>query len=98
MADSRPIANLENWACIYDEKDFFTPPENRNIFITGIINNHPRHKDGKKVITSRVIEIKNNTVYTKNSIYILGAPNKCWLNNIQDNGIEYDSNNPLKLQ
>lgn len=59
----KPVVRLEEW----EMYPFYT--------LTGKVYDHPRFKDGDKIVTSRihVADFPNNKIETINTIYTLGS-------------------------
>ena len=56
---------LDNWSFCSVGEDDYTPPEMLVPVLCGKVLNHPNHRDGKIVTTSRVIGKRNGLVVTK---------------------------------
>ena len=63
---------MQNWALFSLSQNPYQAPEVMGQALGGEVYGHPRHKDGKRVITSRIIEKGNGIVKTLNTTYILG--------------------------
>lgn len=81
--------HLENWSVI---GDYYQAPEIAKIRLSGM-----RLEDGKEVLTSSIQNVDGRKITTRNSIYILGEPDKDYLKWMQERGIKYDSKNPIKV-
>lgn len=82
---------LQNWYITepYNKVlDAYTPPELRDKAISGEVYNHPNFEDGTRVLTSTVIRIKGMMAETLNSKYVLGVPEKEYLEWCREN--DYD--------
>lgn len=88
-------ARLENWsvtACWY------SAPELGRTYLQGTVFGHPKKEDGKVVITSRVLSVEDKTVQTRNTTYELGTVDPDYVVWMEDNGIEFDPENPIKMK
>ena len=66
---------IENWAIV--GLNPYAAPEVQSECIVGIIYGHPKHDDGKRVRTSRIVRASEGVITTKTgSIYELGEVNK----------------------
>ncbi len=92
----KSIIQIDNWACVSD--DPFAPPELRCLYLHGTIKGHPTRPDGQKVKTSNIVRSEGDLVFTKNSIYKLGQPDPKWLDWMEENGIQFDPENPIKIK
>lgn len=70
------IPKLENWKCTFSSLSPYTPPETNLPCLVGIVYNHEKYKDGHEVRTSPIKDIDGSIIQTKNSTYILGTPDK----------------------
>ncbi len=98
MEHEKSIPVIDNWACVYNDEQAFLPPELRVLLIKGTVTGHPKYPDGKRIQTSRVRRVENKIVYTQNSVYRLGEPKKDWLDWMEENGIKFDPENPIKIK
>lgn len=77
---------LENWALEFRESDLYSPPECQAICLTGEIYGDSRHEDGKRIITSNIVDVNGNIVITKHSQYQLGDPHPDYVKWCKDQG------------
>lgn len=69
------IVRLENWAVALNYLNPYMPPESSWTFLTGLVSGHPKHTDGKRIATSRIIKVSGKFVYTNSgTLYELGKP------------------------
>lgn len=90
---------LEDWA-IYSGHlmDPYRPPEAAGIRLEGIVTGHPRHDDGKRVITSRVLSASGRLVKTNSgSEYELGTVSPGYSKWCAVKGIIIDPKNPVRI-
>jgi hypothetical protein len=66
--------------------------ENWDVYFGSIIGK--RTEDDKVVTTSTVQHVEGNIAYTKNSIYVLGAPAKGLVDYCTGEGILFDAADP----
>ncbi len=71
----------------------YAAPEARLICLYGF-----RDQEEKSVRTSAVVEVKGREIHTENSIYILEDPSPEYLSWMQENHIEYDPENPIRVR
>jgi len=67
------ITRLEHWSLCSRPFGRVQPPEEEGVCLVGCVVGHPRHRDGKEVLTSPVMHCGVNAVVTKSgSEYALG--------------------------
>lgn len=98
MEPEKSIPVIDNWACVCSEEHAFLPPELKVLLIKGTVTGHPKYPDGKRIQTSCIRRADGKIVYTQNSIYKLGEPRKDWLDWMEENGIKFDPENPIKIK
>lgn len=82
--------NMVRWAVIGDTCPY-SAPEIRSRHLQGIVYNHPDHRDGTLVTTSRIISfnVETREVLTENGrTYVLGEPRKEYMDWCEKNGVE----------
>lgn len=93
------MIKLENWSVVHGNHgntDSYIAPEFQSL--RGKVYNHPRHKDGTVVKTSRIIEISGKIVKTySGSVYELGEVSPEYVDWMKKNNIEMDQENPIKF-
>lgn len=81
------MIQIEDWEMRYRNDDGYTAPELLVMVLIGTVFGHPKHKDGEKVRTTRIVKIEKNIVETRSgSIYRLGKPNKKYIKWCEENG------------
>ena len=69
------IAKLQHWSLRSRPLGEWQSPEDDGVCVFGFLMGHPRHCDGKEVLTSRVVRCQDNRIVTKSgSEYELGSP------------------------
>lgn len=82
---------LENWSIIADE---WSAPELGKMYLFGT-----RTEDSKPVRTSRIVSVNGKEITTNSgSIYVLGVPDKEYLEWLKEKKIAFDELNPIKLK
>jgi len=87
---------MENWAVVEDY-DPYMAPECRKSRLQGTVYGHPKHEDGKVLVTSSIKKIDpvNKTVTTSSgSVYELGAVDPEWEKQFPDAANRFWNNNP----
>ena len=86
---------IEDWSVV-GNTDPYTPPECRVTCLHGKVFGHPVKEDGSKVRTSQIVTVKGRTITTySGTTYRLGRVSKTYLQWLKDNGLKYDSRNPI---
>ena len=85
---------LENWSVVSRE-DGYKAPELHKPRLCGDVCGHPWHKDGTYIVTSRVlfIDTVNKMAKTNNNVYVLGEPNKEWIDWLKKNNYKIEQFN-----
>ena len=98
-AARRVTVELSDWAVGDNPGDAYLAPEHRGIRLSGRVKGHPKHHDGKLVVTSPVRSVAGRTVRTASgSTYLLvGEPEPGYLEYLQSCGRTYDPVEPIKL-
>lgn len=85
---SKDPVRLENWSTVFvDDDNPYRAPELRVMRLHGEVYGHPRHEDGKIVITSRVVDLDlgGRMAKTKSgSAYSLGEPSERFVTYLKD--------------
>jgi len=85
-----PIHHLHKWSV---QSSPYDAPEIRNIRLVGYRDNETEHR----VVTSPVVAIDGKKITThKGSVYILEEIDPGYLAWMQENGIAFDPENPIK--
>ena len=77
------MIKLEEWSVV--GHDPYLPPEAQVKCLIGTVYNHPQHKDGKRIRTSRIHNVTGRLVQTNNTLYKLGKPHKEYIEWCQNN-------------
>jgi hypothetical protein len=89
---------LEQWYAHYAGGTAYTAPELRGLAIVGLLVDHPLRPDGTRVKTSRVVSATGRTVRTQSgSVYELGDIDPAYRAYLDEQGILYDHEHPIKL-
>lgn len=83
---------LHRWSLGVD-KDPYLAPEAQRRYLLGY-----RDQDTKRIQTSYIISVNGREVRTQNSIYILEEIDEEYLQWLNENGLTYDANEPIKLR
>lgn len=78
---------LEDWSTIFTDPDPYKPPELQVMRLHGKAYGHPRHEDGKEVVTSRVVDLdlEGRSAKTRSgSTYTLGEPAEGFVKYLKD--------------
>lgn len=85
--------HLKDWSVCTDS-DYYTPPECLNKYLVGF-----RVEDGKRVSTSHIMKVNGNRIETRSgNIYILEDINPDYKNWIDEQGMDFDPDNPIKIK
>ncbi|CAN5669490.1 hypothetical protein BH10CYA1_BH10CYA1_41990 [soil metagenome] len=95
------MVRIEKWAVVYVSGDIYTPPEKRDRALFGAVYGHPKFEEGFLVNTSDLIGGSAKTddghvVKTKSRDYLLGEPDPAYLRWLEQNGIKFDPEQPIK--
>ena len=73
-------------------------PEVRETYLEGDVFGHPKHKDGKRIITSSIIKSEGRFVTSKTgTVYELGFLKPDYKEFLEKNNYPFDEENPIKL-
>lgn len=85
--------HLHKWAVVMDG-DSFTAPELIQKRLTGV-----RCDDDREIVTSTIVSVEGRRVTTySGSVYNLEDVSPEFLSWMQENGIEFDPENPIKIR
>ena len=89
---------LKDWGII-KEQHSFRAPESIPIKLNGAVYGHPIKEDGKRVVTSAILEVDGRTITTESgTIYeLVGEPSDKYLKYLEENSIKMDSDNPVTM-
>ena len=83
--------HLYKWSVVSDNNPWHAP-EQRTIQLAGFRDDQP-----KQIVTSSVVKIEGRNITTRSgSVYVLEDISAEYLDWMQENGITYDPNNPIK--
>lgn len=92
------MIRIENWSVCESQVDAYTAPEHRARRLRGNVFDHPRHKDGEKIVTSGIVEVDGRTIKTSSgNTYVLGQPEPEYVSYCQSIGKPIDEANPIKV-
>ncbi|MDY6958323.1 MAG: hypothetical protein SVK08_04125 [Halobacteriota archaeon] len=87
---------LENWSVVSNATPY-TAPEAIVPSLQGYVYNHPKHEDGKHVITSHIVAVYGRKVQTwSGSIYELGKVDPKYQEAYPDRDLE--GPNPITMK
>ena len=81
---TRTIYKLENWS-VGCEPDSYLPPEMQTQFLCGEVYNHPKYPNGHRIKTSCIVDVLEDLVWTRNSLYRLGVAAENYVQWCKDN-------------
>lgn len=84
--------HLHRWSLGVDN-DPYLAPEARRRYLLGY-----REQDTKRIQTSYITSVNGREIRTENSIYILEEIDEEYLQWLNENGLTYDANEPIKLR
>jgi hypothetical protein len=95
------MVRIEKWSVGVDSSDVYTPPERRERSLFGAVYGHPKFEPGFLVNTSALIggSVKTadgHVVKTMSRDYFLGEPDPAYLTWLEQNGIAFDPEQPIK--
>lgn len=91
------MPRLENWSVFVDNADGYKPPELLKRYLNGTVFDHPFHSDGKSIDTSSIQVAEGKVVVTRSGTrYELGSPSPDYLRWLQEKGLSFDPENPIK--
>lgn len=91
---------LKNWSIVAHGSNGYVPPELIVPCLCGRVYGNPKFTNGDRVQTSQIISVKKRLIVTKSgSVYYLdGPPAEKYLLFLQDNGFEFNSEDPVKFK
>jgi hypothetical protein len=90
-------ARLENWS-VTRKGDIYLAPEHHTTHLQGEVFDHDAHEDGKRVTSSPIVASEGQEATTYSGTrYVLGQPCPRWLAWMDEEGIEFDPENPIQL-
>lgn len=89
---------IENWRVVVRDKDFYKAPECGVNCLSGDVYGHPRHEDGTCVTTTKIVDSDGKFVKTRSgSLYELGVMDADYCDWLEENGLEFDPECPIKV-
>lgn len=90
---------LTGWAVGYRGTNEFAAPELCEYCLEGVVEGHPRKKDGTHVLTSAIVGTEGRLVRTASgtTYELVGEPNADYAQYLQEMGRGYDPDNPVKV-
>ena len=89
---------LDNWHCDVYPADGFTAPEMQDRVLIGRVTGHPRYRDGETIRTGALVGAKGRMATTASgTVYELGEVDSRYLAWLQENGISFDPENPIRI-
>lgn len=86
--------HLDNWAVNTDQYR-----QSGSIWLSGDASGHPMHEDGKRVATNYIASVDGRLITTKSgTVYRLGRIRRSYRKWLKDNGIPYDSKQPVLIR
>ena len=97
---AKKIFELKCWrVCIIPRNDFLRLPELSSIQLAGAVYGHSRYEDGHRISTSPIREVDGRRVVTQSgSTYLLGDPDPRYLTWLEEQGVAFDPENPIKVR
>ena len=89
---------LKNWCVCGYNISAYTAPEAQLFCLHGEAYGHPKFSDGQIITTSPIRSSDKNLVKTDNTVYELGEADVSYLLWCEENGIEVDKDNPVKMK
>lgn len=93
---------MEDWKVTREhagETAFYLAPEQMRPVLTGLVYGHPEHADGSRVTTSSIVQAEGKRVTVRSGqVYELGEISRSYLAWIQEKGLPYDPDNPVKVR
>lgn len=95
------MVRIEKWSVGFASGDVYTPPEKRERALCGAVYGHPNFEEGFMVNTSVLIggsvkTAEGHVVKTKSRDYLLGEPDPAYLRWLEQNGMTFDPEQPIK--
>lgn len=87
---------IEKWSLVYAKTDPYKSPEQRQACLQGKVYRHPKHRDGKFVVTSRIVEVNKGSVNTKSgNTYVMGAMDPAYRQWVEAHFPDIDPDSPF---
>ena len=92
------MPRLENWSVVSTQtNESYIAPEHRNRHLVGEVFDHPTFWNGKEIETSSIQLAEGKVVVTRSGTrYELGSPSPDYLRWLQEKGLSFDPENPIK--
>lgn len=88
---------IENWSISNQDDNPHQSPDLKKDCLRGRVYGHPECSDGEYIITPVVINTEGCYAKTRNDIYLLGEIDPKYLEWLNENGMEYDPSEPIRL-
>jgi hypothetical protein len=90
---------LQDWAVRPRYKDPFMAPEHNPNCLEGLVEGHPRKEDGKRVLTTPIVESEGRIVTTRSGTkYRLGRVSRKYRRWLTKEGLAYNPRQPIKIR
>jgi len=97
----RSPVQLTEWSVghVSGKSDAYRAPEQGGLVLRGRAQGHPKHRDGRRVMTSHIVKVNGRTITTvSGSVYeLVGDPEPQYLEFLESIGKKYDRDNPIKV-
>ncbi len=89
---------LDEWST--GNKEIYSAPEVRKIYLHGCCYGHPKHLDGTEVTTSHIVSVNGRIVKTSSgSTYVLGVPHEDFVDWLIRNNLHLPTDKePIKVK
>jgi hypothetical protein len=95
----RTPVHLQDWFVRFSPNRPYAAPEVSSTCLAGIVTGHPRKRDGKHVITSRIAAAEGRVVTTKSGTrYRLGCINRKYRRWLRKQKLEYKPKQPVTVK
>jgi hypothetical protein len=79
--------------------EWFLAPEVAPVRLEGVVTGHPRKSDGKRVVTTRIVESEGRIVTTRSGTkYRLGRIQRGYRRWLTKKGLAYNPRQPIKVK
>jgi hypothetical protein len=93
------MPKLEEWSIYSDDSNPFQAPELRPMRMSGTVYDRDGFEDETRITTSSLqkIDLINNIVETRNTVYELGNPSAKYVKWLEDNGKKLEDYNTVQV-